>query len=526
MKKNLKIILGLSCLTFLFAGVACKQESKEQELQSKGYKICVSYDANGGSFLDRQGITVQDWFKPADYEKDENGEIHIQLLEPTDSTRPTSSSEKISLTKSNYFFAGWYATREVKEINGVPVDENGRELEAVDDGRYVYADPTEDEKEKTVTPAYVYSDYWDFENDTLDYAESDGFVSMTLYAGWVPYYEFHYYYQVNGEWTKLEEVTTFDYKTTNAVGSQKSDKDTIWLPTWKDGAMNHTFTYADSKKYNFPKIAGTTFDKAYLDAECQQPIEGESFEHLGSLDLETCTAVNRVQNIYITVTDGEQYRITEAKQLVDNADPQGIYEIQADLDFTDQLWPTAFETGTFEGKMYATEGQTYTLRNIQATHNSPTSTVGGLFGKIADGAEIKNLTFENATLNLAYTGERLRDTSFGLFAGIIEENATLENVTISGTLKFGTITLGEGYTINLYANGNTKGLTGGTVAIQIYGMDLYNGEYNYTILPYDKEDTEKKTVTVDATYNVSITLVTAEQFNQAIYSIDYVIENN
>ena len=90
MKKNLKIILGLGCLAFLFAGVACKEKTKEEELRDQGYAISVSYDANGGSFLNRPGVTIQDWIDPAKYQKDSEGVVHIKLLEPTDPRRPTS----------------------------------------------------------------------------------------------------------------------------------------------------------------------------------------------------------------------------------------------------------------------------------------------------------------------------------------------------------------------------------------------------------------------------------------------------
>lgn len=522
MKKNLKIILGLGCLAFLFAGAACKEKTKEEELRDQGYAICVSYDANGGSFLNRPGVTIQDWIDPAKYQKDSEGVIHVKLLEPTDPSRPTSGSDKVTLTKANYFFAGWYKTREVKLVNGVPVDGSGRELKLKEDGTYVYAELGEEEEEASVTPAYVYSDYWNFETDTFDYSEDDGDVSMTLYAGWVPFYEFNYYYEENGVWTKLAQTTTFDFKTTNAVGSATADKDTIWLPCWNNGAMQYNFEYADKSPYKFPNIEGTTFAAAYLDEACTQQITTESFEHQGTLELETCTAVNRVQNIYIKATEGVQYYISNAEQLIEYADPDAYYEIMSDLDFKGRAWPTAFETGTFTGKMYATEGNNFTLRNVVATHSSQSSLVGGLFGEIAKGAEIRNLTFDNATLDLVYTGQRLRDTSFGLFAGIIYDGAIIENVAIGGTFKIGAITLGDGYSFNLYANGDITGLTTNEVALQIYGTQL-GDLYNFTVLPYDPKDPEKKTITVDAEYNISVTFDTSELYEEEIYNIDYTI---
>ena len=68
MKKKFKFILALGCLSFACAGLAaCGAKTKVEENQAKGYKISVTYDANGGSFLNRQGVTIMDMFNPSDY---------------------------------------------------------------------------------------------------------------------------------------------------------------------------------------------------------------------------------------------------------------------------------------------------------------------------------------------------------------------------------------------------------------------------------------------------------------------------
>lgn len=528
MKKTLKIILALGCVAFACAGaVACKEDTKLEAYQKAGYTVSVTYDGNGGKFLGRNGITIVDLFKPSDY-KDENGEVHIKLTEPTSSDR-TSGGDTVTLTNAGHFLVGWYQTREVKEINGVPVDENGRALKALSDGTYVYAELQEGEKNVSVTPAYEYSDYWDFEKDVLEYKSGEGLKNITLYAGWLPDYEFNYYYEQDGEWTKLDKTTTFDYTTANDEASDYSDRDVIQVPEWgENGAMNHTFKYVNGAEYSFPKIENTTFESAYTDKECTQKIEG-SLQHAGTLDYETCTATNRVQNVYIKVSQGEQFRITSAKQLAENATLTGYYEIRNDLDFydaeEDEYIEWAFNYGTFEGKMYGMDGATYKLKNIFVTHSSPSATQGGLFGAVAKDAEIKNLVFENVTFDLSYTGQRVNDTSFGLFAGFIEEDADIENVMVGGTFKIGAITLGENAQFNLYANGDTSGLIKEKVKLQIYGMDL-DGEYLFYILPYDKTDATKKTVTVDESYNVTVTPHTGETFEKGIYDIEYQAEVN
>ncbi len=522
MKKKIKIILSLSCVSFLCAGAAaCVKKTAVEEYQEEGYKISVTYDANGGSFLNRPGVTVMDMFNPSDYTVDGNGFVHIKLIEPTSNRRPTSGTERISLTMPDHFFAGWYQTREVKLVDGSPVAANGRKLEQKDDGSYVYAELQEGEEATAITPVYEYSDYWDFETDTVDYSESESGgekYSMTLYAGWVEYYEFNYWYEnENGAWTKMAETTKFDYKTTNAANSSTSDKDTIFLPEWDNGAMKYTHLYANHSEYVFPKLAGKTFSKAYTDKECTQEIVG-TLEHQGTLTLETCTAENRVQNVYVKYDEGERYQISTAKQLIDNPNLKGYYEIQADLDFTDLAWPTTFAYGTFTGQMYGKNGTTYKIKNVSVKYNSESVKKSGMFGQIAETAKLENLTFENVTFDLSYTGYRVRERSYGLFAGFIADGATITNVAVGGTFKIGKITLTGDNSLNLYANGNTQGLVKNGVALQVYGLKE-GSRYEFTVIPDGTE--EGKTAADTATGEITLQFAPSSVFrDQEIYNID------
>ena len=67
MKKKLTCALFLGALMFACLGAGCGKLSEVEENQKKGYTISVSYDANGGSFLNRPGITVMDMFNPSIY---------------------------------------------------------------------------------------------------------------------------------------------------------------------------------------------------------------------------------------------------------------------------------------------------------------------------------------------------------------------------------------------------------------------------------------------------------------------------
>lgn len=513
MKKKFKLILALGSMALLCVGAACAKENKIEENEKNGYTVSVTYDANGGSFLNRPGITIMDMFNPDKYLKDEQGVTHIKLMEPTDPDRASSGSDKITLTKQNHFFAGWYATREVKTVNGIPVDDEGNALTEREDGTYVYADTKDDKEPVIATPAYLYSDYWDFEEDSIAYTGEKK--ALTLYAGWVPYYEFNYYYKVDNTWKKLEDVTSFDYKT-NA--NNQLDLDTIWLPDWQDGAMNYTYQYSDNSVFRFPKIDGTTFSKAYLDEACQTEVPAE-FKHQGVLkpddgDNGSLVVENRVQNIYIVAEAGEKYRISTAEQLSKNANLDGYYEIFNDLDFTNVEWPTLFSANVFNGSMFGSEGKTVTLKNVSVNYSIKAET-GGVFGTLSKTARLENLTFKNVTFDLVSIGQRNHNASFGMFAGLIDENATLTNVTVGGLFKIGSITPGREPSFNLLANGKRAGITVTDIALQFYGTALGN-KYEYTCQPENPDS-----IQVDENGNITITFVTSHTTEQAYYDIEY-----
>ncbi len=472
-----------------------------------------------------------DMFKPDDFTADADGKINIKLIEPTHASRPTSSSEKISLTLPDHFFAGWYMGRElVRNENGEVVDEFGNVL-VEKDGEYFIETKQEnaegeiETKYDSALPVYSYSQRFDFAEDTIVYdtstqsflgffdasqdkiiapvaTEDEDAPSMTLYAGWVSYFQFNFYFEgENGAWEKHNNVYSFDYKTINA-DADLSDKDELHLPTWQGCKVEYTYTYQKGSTYTFPQIPGTTFVGAYKDEACTQKID-DVLEHEGTLDLETAKPNGRVQNIYVKVEQGEKYRISTAQELADNPNAIGQYEILNDLDFTDVTWPALFSSNTFKGKMFATQGNEFTISNVTINHNSGSAKRVGLFGELASGAEISDLSFENVTLTLAYMGRNQRNVYVGLFAGNIDDGATLTNVSVSGTMRIGEIALGGGYKMNVYANGNTAGLIKNTAKLVVYGREMVGltpVQYNFTV------DAENVTVTAD--YMITIQFLT------------------
>jgi hypothetical protein len=199
--------------------------------------------------------------------------------------------------------------------------------------------------------------------------------------------------------------------------------------------------------------------------------------------------------------------------------PKGYYEIQADLDFTNVSWPLNLSQKEFTGKMYGKDGQTYTISNVSVRHSTEEADklIGGLFGSIEKGAELKNIRFTNVTFDLNRVKSRLKNASFGMFAGIIDQQADISNVAVDGTLKIGAVTLDASTSsFNLYANGDISKLTKGNVKLVVYGNELGN-VYRYTIHPDDAT-----AITVNNTTNdITINFKSLKNYENESYEINY-----
>lgn len=508
MIKKLKIVFGLLFLVALCAGLAaCKTKDELDK-----YDVIVYYDSNGGSYYDRTGITVADGFNFSDYEQNADGTYSFKLIEPTSPSRPAT----ITLTKPQSFFAGWYKTRTpVVNAKGELLDEQNRAL-VENDGIYYVAGTENDEAPVQSEPLYEYSDRWDFDKPFVC-SPDDEVKEMRLYAGWVSYYFFDYYIEENGEWVKYGE-TYFNYDVAKE-GTAYADYNTIWIPRWENGVMEHSHQYSNNNKFTFPQVENCTFVAAYKDAAKTEKID-DTWTHNGSLDLEHAKAINRVQNVYVVVEQGIKYRIETAKQLADNANPQGQYTILNDLTFTNEVkWPTAFTIGTFTGAFTAQEGATVKITDAVSRFASSSAHYGGLFGKVGEGAVIKGINFVNATFDISSTSNR-QECAFGLFSGEIDAKATVSAVTVGGTVKLGQIASTSNYTINMCVGGDNK--SGVSVAaegilLQAYGLD-YNvangGYYYFTVNP------DSTTVAADGSVEVVFMQNQAERQKQnEVYDI-------
>ena len=376
MKQKIKVLL-LTALTLgsICLFTACGSEKTPYEINDEeNYTVSVKYDANGGVFTTNTSVIV-DSYNISDM-KAEDGVVEIPLITPDDKSR---GNDAFKATKSGYFLAGWYAQR------------------------------TEDGKDEDGKTLYTYGDKWDFEEDVLEVDVDKTYSSqepvITLYAAWVPLFEIEFYSLGSGEY-----INSYEYDPTLV--------DEIKIPAWdeKTGAV---------EMYNFPENDGYTFNGAYYDEDGTEQIVSV-LEHVGEVDEETGTADETVMKIYVDWLEGEWYHIYTVEQFLDNASIKGNYEIHADLDFTDENWPSSLMYGNFTGSIKG-NGHKFTNIELKQTNNSKVN--AGLFGNITEEASITDLTFENVTFTIE-KGTRVAGASFGLFAGTISDGAALTNVNV------------------------------------------------------------------------------------------------
>lgn len=382
--KHLKktILLAAVCLAALLCTAGCGTERTPYQINNEEqYNISVRYDANGGIFTTNTSVIV-DSYSLAELGRNENGMAEIALLQPDHSAR---GNDAFAAVKNGYFLAGWYAVRN-ESADG--------------DGNAVY----------------TYADRWEFADDRLEIDPNGTYSAdqpvLTLYAAWVPLFEIEFYDRATGE---LMSTLTLDPTVTQELS----------LPAWstETGAI---------EMHDFPEKKGCTFASVSADESGSQMLEGETFVHPGTLDLETGSAKQSVAKLYIDWTEGEWYRIYTAEQFAENASLTGHYEICADLDFADEIWPTSFMYGNFSGEI---KGNGYTFKNITLTQTNNSKVNAGLFGYLTEDAGITDLTFENVTFTVE-KGTRVTGASFGLLAGTVSKDAVLSGVAIkNGTLQ-------------------------------------------------------------------------------------------
>ena len=412
-RKPVIIIASVAAAVIIVAGViwavTSGDDSYYSDFEKDGYTVSVTFDSNGGTFKGSDSSVV-DLYNP-----EMIGEDGIKLLAPDDARRDKNNA--LTVTKAGYFLAGWYRERTL-------IDENNPDA------------------------GYTYSGKWDFENDRLvldgDKEYSTDESAMTLYAAWVPYYNYEIY-------AKDENGSSILVASTAAIN--------LTIPEWAEGDVTLNMD-------NFPVREGYTLADVYYDEAMTEKVEGTLNDAgnkkfiTGEWDEATATSLTPTIKLYTTWQDGERYRIYSTEDLRKNASVDGYYEIYADLDFTGYEWPSVFANGEFSGKIF---GKGHTISGVSIESTSRSRINNGLFSSLGDKAYIENITFENLThtVNLMSVAP---DSTFGLLAGRADDGASFKNVNVSGKILIGdscaSLAGNADYTIALlFVEGDKTGIT-------------------------------------------------------------------
>lgn len=379
MKRKALLAACLLLVTMLFLN-GCAPNKTPYELNDlDNFTVSIKYDANGGLFTDNTTV-ITDSYNIADLAPNDQGLVQIALLPPDD---PGRGTDAFAPRNNGYFLAGWYSNR----------------LETTDEAGNI---------------TYSYEDKWDFENDLLSLDPNGNYTAskpeLTLYAAWVPLFEIELYALDSGE--KVSTMT-FDPTVTEEV----------LIPAWDE-------TTGTVKMNGFPEREGYTFNGLFYDELGSQAVSTASVSHPGTVDTSTGTAADISMKLYVDYLEGDWYQIYNAEQFADNASLKGNYILHADLDFSDEIWPTNLMYGNFTGTI---EGNGHTIKNIDLRQTNNSKVNAGLFGNLTEDAKLNNVIFDHASFTIE-AGTRVKGTSFGLLAGTISDGAVLNDVRVANSV--------------------------------------------------------------------------------------------
>lgn len=187
---------------------------------------------------------------------------------------------------------------------------------------------------------------------------------------------------------------------------------------------NNKDVYKDKKEFSF--TSGTyrkstiTFDSLTKDTEYAFCL----YVTFNGKDEKISNTYKRIKTLKGSV-DGEATVITTTAEFNDmKNDPEGVFELGADLDFKNTTISEMFTSSSTKQFKGTFDGKGYTIKNFKLA----SATNIGLFG-YCNGATIKNVNVENAVLDYS-TGRAT--ANIGVIAGYTTKTL-IENVKINGT---------------------------------------------------------------------------------------------
>ncbi len=453
MKRKILLTVGAALLLAALMLLASCQDYPYDELAEDGYNICVKFDANGGDFANNgKYMTIVDVYA--------SGNDTITLYAPNAAIRgPEFENYDAEKTMPKYQLEGWYIVPtndkgEILDEDGNPCGESGKEpaygqkLDFAltdDNGDYIYED------EKLILNNGV---KYTLDN-TRSYTREN---PLTICAKWVPHCKFEFHAQYGeDDWVQFTDngkpVIAEKQLELPSLNISRSENCNGGYGNWDFYKFNPTM-YDQYKE-------GYTLVGIYLDPECTIEIPLTEFDtknvYSGTQYFEAYPEFNSEENIkiYTKWEEGNWFSIYTADQfssvlnsIVNTTLSQRLVDVKirimADLDFgsaSEYGWLFAdtkasinmsIDEESFAGFDIYIDGCGHSFKNINAIA-AKDSKYGGIFKKLADGAVIKNLTFENSSFTVpSYT--KKTPAAFGFLTGdatgVVLENIVLRDCSL------------------------------------------------------------------------------------------------
>ena len=204
----------------------------------------------------------------------------------------------------------------------------------------------------------------------------------------------------------------------NADGDRKTTSNCDKLGgTSEDTTQQVTIQSLDENTPYTVKLVCTIKEHQYTIAQIETKTNKAGSSHTEAIHITSADDFSKMANDL----DGYYILDNDIALGTGNAENEGITEIEkGDL----KEWTPVFSSSSSKAFTGTFDGNGHTISNFKQT--SSTSDYG-FFGYLAEGAQIKNINFENVYLNMT----RYSDTYIGVVAGRAESGSSIENVKVS-----------------------------------------------------------------------------------------------
>lgn len=378
--KKICLLVGMLVILATILTACQLNDTLEDKLDKYGLSAKITYYANGGNVNDNDSLDSADI-----YYKEGNKAFNVGIDEKLDGT--------FFVARNNYTFQGWYYPQKNE------------------DGSLKYNEKT---NLVELGEAFDFSNYVAKAGDAIE-----------LYA----------------KWAKNQSVK-YVLASESLIGNKlvyKNDDDTITKLAYReitddDEEGEYDATYV-LKSDNFGRsdyvsertkdpLGGEAKDYSfvgyYSDAECKNPVKWPIYRTDEESDIVVYAKYLPSEWTVVKTAD-------EFAKIFNKANNTGKYYIKNDIDGTGKtinILANATFAGVINGNGFTVSG--FTFKNGGVANYATVS----IFGNIASGAVIKDITLKDSMLN--FVANKKANIMAYFFANTIADDATLSNIVIDG----------------------------------------------------------------------------------------------